>query len=197
MITYREFIEKMKEKGFVYRNDLPTLVNGHMIKTFPLEKGTIGKIAELSCPEDTILSLCGEDMGCGDYKCSLKCLDNDGNEPFSKEHKAYVLYTDKDNRSKGSVMDIVVTKVVKDEKSIKSSEADRYPMLATVMKMIKSGNNLEYPILMGAYQRISENLIKKSFNLYPNEKMILYSLEPDIDITKTDFKIDLDILVKE
>jgi hypothetical protein len=196
MITYKEFIEKMKEKGFVYENDSPILVNGNMVNTFPLEKGMTGKIAELSCPKDTILSMCGQDMGCNNYKCLLKCCDSGGNEPFSKEHKAYVLYTDKDNNSKGSIMDIVVTKVVKDEKSKKISDADSYPMLKTVMNMIKSNNNLEYPILMGMYKKIPESLVKKSFNLYPNEKIIVYALEPDIDIVKTDFEIELDILNK-
>lgn len=197
MITYKEFIEKMKEKGFIYKNNSPTLVNGSMIKTFSVEKGTIGKIAELTCPKNTILSLCGQDMGCNSYTCSLKCFDNDENEPFSKQHKGYALYIDKDNTAKGSVMDIVVTKVVKDEKSKKISGADDYSMLTTVMKMIKSNNHLEYPMLMGTYQKIPEYLVKNSFNLYQNEKIILYALEPDTDIIKTDFKIALDVLVKE
>lgn len=197
MITYKEFIEKMKEKGFVYKNNSPTLVNGSIVKTFSVEKGTIGKIAELSCPKNTILSLCGQDMGCKNYTCSLKCFDNDENEPFAKQHKSYILYIDKDNISKGSVMDIVVTKVVKDENSKKISRADDYSMLTTVMKMIKSNNLLEYPMLMGTYQKIPEYLVKNSFNLYQNEKIILYALEPDTDIIKTDFKMTLDVLVKE
>lgn len=196
MMSYKEFIEKMKEKGFIYRNK-PTLINDSMIKTFSVEKGTIGKIAELICPKDTILSLCGEDMGCNNnYTCSLKCYDNEENEPFSKQHKGYALYIDKDNIAKGSIMDIIATKVVKDEKSKKISRADDYPMLAKVMKMIKSNNSLEYPMLMGKYQKIPEYLVKNSFNLYPNEKINLYALEPDTDIIKTDFKIELDVFNK-
>lgn len=197
MITYKEFIEKMKEKGFIYKDNSPTLVDGSMIKTFPVKKGTIGKIAELSCPKNTILSLCGQDMGCNSYSCSLKCFDNDEKEPFSKQHKGYALYVDKDNTAKGSVMDIVVTKVVKDENSKKISRADDYSMLTTVMQMIKSNNHLEYPMLMGTYQKIPEYIVKNSFNLYQNEKIILYALEPDTNIIKTDFMIALDVLVKK
>lgn len=205
MISYIDFIKRMEEKGFVYKSNLPTTLdeNNHMVKTFTLEKGETGKILELTCPEHTVLSLCGDDLKTdsirsnpnSDYICTLKCFDNEGNEPFMKDHKGYILYVDpNDNRPKGSAIDIVITKVVKDEQAKNLAGVNNCLQLTeSVMRLIKSNNPLEYPMIVGIYQKITEHLTMKSFNLYPTEKIIFYVLEPDINITKIKFEINMDI----
>jgi len=204
MVPYIDFIKRMEEKGFIRKNNSPVLLdeNNHMIKTFVLEKGITGKILQLTCPENTILSLCGDDLKTGsnhsNYICSLKCFDNEENEPFMKDHKGYILYVDpNDNRPKGSAIDIVITKVVKDEQTkIIAGVNNCLPLIGSVMRLIKSDNHLEYPMIVGIYQKITEYLTKNSFNLYPTEKIIFYALEPDTDIAKIKFELKVDILEK-
>lgn len=201
MISYIDFIKRMEEKGFVHKNNLPIMLdeNSQMVKTFILEKGETGKILELTCPENTVISLCGDDLKTdsvhSDYTCTLKCFDHEGNEPFLKDHKGYILYVDpSDNRPKGSAIDIVITKVVKDEQAKNIAGVNNCLQLTeSVMRLIKSDNPLEYPMIVGIYQKITEYLTMKSFNLYPTEKMIFYALEPDINITKVKFEIIVDI----
>lgn len=200
MISYIDFIKRMKEKGFAYKNNSPILLdeNSYMIKKFILKKGMTGKILELECPENAVLSLCGDDLNPNGinskYMCTLNCFDDEGNEPFMKDHKGYILYIDQDNKPRGSVIDIVITKVVKDEQTKNYAGVKNcLPLIESIMRLIGSDNHLEYPMISGMYQKISEYLTVNSFNLYPTEKIIFYAISPDIDITNIKFNMNIDI----
>lgn len=50
VITYRDFIRIMEEEGYII-SKFPVSIRNPHIKTFPIKKGTIGKIIEFTQEE--------------------------------------------------------------------------------------------------------------------------------------------------
>ncbi len=194
MITYKEFIDKMIEKGYQLNKESPVIIdnNNIIISTYSVKKGRIGKIVELNCPKNQIISLCGlaHPGGCDkEYLCNVKCFNIDNDEPFQGEHNSTAL-----NEHEHVVAEIIVTKILqkeapKDNKKVKEWSEKIGPIL----NLIKSENNLEHVMLTCAYPILSSEFIKSSFTLYGEQKMTFYINNPDIDIEKVEFELKADI----
>ena len=198
MITYKEFIEKMIEKGYTHKDNNPVNIanNNGMIKKFHINKGQTGKIIEFSCPENQIISLCGttHEGGChNEYMCNIKCYDNHDNEPFQKLHYSTGLTKDKH-----VLAEIIVTKILRNDPPIQYEKVREWSeTIKPILKLIGSNNNREHVMWIGGYGVFSSEFNKTSFTLYSNQKMTFYIHNPDTDITKIDFKFNVDIFERE
>ena len=197
MITYKEFINKMIEKGYHLRKDSPCVIDNKndIINTYFVNKGDTSRIIELCCPDNQIISLCGTGHigGCDNkYWCNIKCYNVDNNEPFQKMHHSTVL-TETDH----VVGEIIVTKILKKEAPKENKKIKEWSeRIGPILKLIKSENNLEHVMFAGAYPIFSEEFVKSSFTLYGGQKMTFYINNPDVNITKVDFEIKVDIFEK-
>jgi hypothetical protein len=197
MITYKEFTNKMIEKGYKLSKESPVIINNksNMINTHSVKKGQIGKIVELYCPENQIMALCGTTHigGCeNEYLCNVKCYNTENDEPFQNTHNSTAL-----NESNHVVAEIIVTKILqkeapKDNKKVK----DWSEKIAPILKLIKSEDSLEHIMLTCAYPILSSEFTKTSFTLYGGQKMTFYINDPDVDIDRVDFEIKADIFEK-
>lgn len=193
MIPYKDFIEMMERRGYVLRDHIK--INGHdlNIQTFSVKKRSIGKILELSCPSDTIISACGKTHPGehnGTYSCEIRCFNEDGEEAFQDLHHSVPL-----TFNQHVIAELIVTKIMqkepnKDDPNIQ--ELSKY--VNPILKIIGSNSPCEYPMWSGVYKLFSKDFLNNSFNLYSNEKIVFYAINPDIDITKVKFNIEVDIL---
>lgn len=165
------------------------------IKTFSVKKGSIGKILELSCPENTIISICGKNHlgGCQkSYTYKVKCFNNDNKQPFQGTHRATKL-TDKHH----IVAEIVASKILqRHPSSIDTNYKEWLTKTTPILKLIGSENPYEHIMWVGAYELFSKDILNESLNIYGNENMILYAIKPDVDINQVKFEIKADILKK-
>lgn len=197
MITYNEYIKKMEEKGYVYKDNNPIIINesNHMIKTFTVKKGSIGKILELQCPDNAVISICGEthEGGCEkSYSCGIKCFGKDSKEPFQGLHHSTEL-----KRNNHVVAEIVLTKILYKEPPKGHKKIQEWQELITpILRMIKSESPFEHIMWTGAYKIFNTDFVSRSFNLYENQKMTFYIVNPDTDIEKVSFEMKADILEK-
>lgn len=196
MKTYREFIDRMIEKGYAL-NDGPTIIdtsNG-MIKTFNLKKGAIGKILEIQCPDDNIIALCGTEHigGCSNsYVCDIRCTNNDNLQPFQDMHHATPM-----KNKQHVVAEIVITKILQQDPPLDNKKVKEWlEKISSILKLIGSENHREHIMWVGAYPKFNSEFIKASFTLYGGQKMIFYAINPDVDIVKTDLKLRADIFQK-
>lgn len=197
MITYKEFVDKMIEKGYTLNKESPTIINNKndMISTYSVKKGQIGKIVELNCPENQIIALCGTTHigGCEDeYFCNVKCYNTDNDEPFQDRHNSTAL-----DESNHVVAEIIVTKILqkeapKDNKKVQ----DWSEKIAPILKLIKSKDSLEHIMLTCAYPILNSEFTKTSFTLYGGQKMTFYINDPDIDVERVEFEMKADIFEK-
>lgn len=197
MITYKEYIKRMEEKGYIYRNKGPITIDetNSMIKTFTVGKGSVGKILEFQCPNNAVISVCGKshDGGCEkSYLCDIKCFDNDDKEPFNELHSTTEL-----NHNNHVVAEIVLTKILYHEPPKENKKVQEWSeLISPILKMIMSENPCEHVMYVGTYNLFSTDFLKTSFNLYENQKMTFYIVNPDIDIEKVKFNLRADILEK-
>lgn len=196
MITYKEFITKMIEKGYTHKNNEPINIgNSNIVKTFSINKEQTGKIIEFSCPENQIISLCGTEHegGCtNEYICNIRCYDNHNNEPFQELH-----YSTELTRDKHVLAEIIVTKILRNDPPIQHAKVREWSeTINPILKIIGSNNNREHIMWIGAYPKFNSEFNKTSFTLYGNQKMSFYVHNPDKDITKIDFRFDVDIFEK-
>ena len=196
MITYKDYIKRMEDKGYTYKNNNPILINesNSMIKTFTVEKGSIGKILELQCPNNVVISACGKthESGCEKlYFCDIKCLNNDNDEPFQDLHHSTQL------QGKYVVTEIIVTKILRKESDKNYKKVREWSeFVDPILKIIGSEDSREHVMWFGVYKLFRTDFLNTSFNLYENQKMIFYVNNPEIDITKVKFKMKIDILEK-
>lgn len=194
MITYKEFIDKMIEKGYVYNNNPVGISNSdnNIIRTFSVDKGHIGKIIEVDCPDNQIIALCGttHDRGCDrEYLCDIKCYDDQNNEPFQKLHHSTEL-----TKNYHVLAEIIATKILRNDRPIQYKKVKEWSdTTSPILKLIGSNNNREHVMWAGAYSKFSSEFNKTSFTLYGGQKMTFYINNPDIDITKVEFNLDVDI----
>lgn len=194
MITYKDFVNRMIEKGYIYKNGKPVTIDesNNMIKTFPVKKGKIGKILELQVPYNSIVSLCGTEHngGCyNSYICNIKCTDNNGKQPFQKLHHSTELTI-----KKHVVAEIIITKILKQDRPLDNKKVNEWiETVSPILKLIKSENHREHIMWIGAYPKFDSEFVKTSFTLYGDQKMTFYINNPDIDITKVELKLDADI----
>lgn len=205
MITYKEFINRMIEKGYQLNNGSPITIDNkneykseyknEMINTFFAKKGQTGKIVELYCPDNNIIALCGTTHigGCdNEYSCNIRCYNSNEDEPFQELHDSTAL-----SKNNHVVAEIIVTKILqkeppKDNKKVKEWSEKISPIL----NIIKSENSLEHVMWVGAYKLLSTDFVKTSFTLYGDQKMIFYINNPDIDIINVSFEMKVDIFQK-
>lgn len=197
MITYKEFIDKMIEKGYIYKNYEPTKIDesNNMVKIFSVKKGTIDKILELQCPDNSVIVLCGTEHigGCqNSYKCNIKCSNKENKQPFQEMHNSTEI-----TRTKHIVAEIIVTKILQQDPPSDNKKVKEWSEIAgPILKLIKSNNNREHVMWAGAYPKFNSEFNKTSFTLYGGQKMIFYINNPDIDIDKVKLNISLDIFEK-
>lgn len=197
MITYKEFITKMIEKGYTYKNNYPiNICDSNIVKTFRIDKGQTGKIIEFSCPENQIISLCGttHEGGCyNEYLCNIKCYDDNDNEPFQDIH-----YSTKLTKDKHVIAEIIVTKILRNDPPTQYKKVKEWSeTISPILKLIRSDNIREHIMWIGAYPKFNSEFNNTSFTLYGNQKMTFYIHNPDTDITKIDFRFDVDIFERD
>lgn len=197
MITYNDYIKRMEEKGYIYRSDNPITINesDSMIKTFTVNKGSVGKILELQCPSNAVISVCGKthEGGCDkSYMCDIKCFDKDNNEPFKDSHHSTPLRHDKH-----VVAEIIVTKILYNEPPKGHKKIEEWQeLISPILKMIESEDPRQHIMLVGTYKLFNTDFVNTSFNLYENQKMTFYINSPDTDIDRVKFDLKADIFEK-
>ncbi len=197
MITYKEFVDKMIEKGYIYKNNEPTKIDesSNMIETFSIKKREIGKVLELQVPDKSIVALCGteHDGGCyNSYMCNMKCTNIEDKQPFQEEHNSTEI-----TRTKHVLAEIIVTKILQQDPPLDNKKVKEWSEIAgPILKLIKSNNNREHVMWLGAYPKFDSEFIKTSFTLYGSQKMIFYMNNPDVDIERVEFEIKADIFEK-
>lgn len=198
MIPYKDFIKLMEERGYTYKNQMTIGKYDSNIKVFPVKEQTIGKALEFQCPNNTIISVCGKDLGCNNsYSCDIKFFDQDNKEAFQDLHYSIALTEDYH-----ITMELVVTKVLQKSLDQNDSGIQKYVHVVNpILKIINSNNPREYPMWSGIYKLFSDNninndhiFLNNSFNLYAGEKMIFYAINPDIDIETVKFNMKVDVL---
>lgn len=193
MITYKDYIKRMEDKGYIYKNNSPILIDesNPIIKTFTVKKGSIGKILELQCPNNSVISACGKthEEGCEKlYFCDIKCFNDNNDEPFQDLHYSTQL------QDKHAVAEIITTKILKKEPDKNHTKVKEWSEFVNpILKMIGSDDPHEHVMWFGVYKLFRTDFLNTSFNLYENQKMILYITNPDIDITKVKFRMKIDI----
>ncbi len=197
MKTYKEFIDRMIEKGYNLISDNPTTIDesNNTIKTFSTKKGTVDKILELQCPDNSIIALCGTEHngGChNSYICNIELTNNEDKQPFQKLHHSTALTS-----AKHVVAEIIVTKILQQDPPLDDKKVKEWSeTIGPILKLIKSDNPREHIMWMGAYPKFNSEFIKTSFTLYGGQKMIFYVNNPDVDIDKVKLNISLDIFEK-
>lgn len=197
MITYKEYIKRMEEKGYTYRDHNTIMIDetNNIVKTFTAKKGSVNKILELQCPSNGVISICGKthDGGCEkSYLCDIKCLDKDNEEPFQESHITTEL-----QHNNHLVAEIVLTKILYHEPPKEHKKIQEWlELINPILKTIGSENPCEHVMWAGAYKLFNTDFINRSFNLYENQRMIFYILNPNIDITNVKFNLKADILEK-
>lgn len=197
MISYKEFIDLMKGRGYTLRDSNSIVIDesDHNVKTFPVIKYTIGKFLEFQCPNNTIISACGKTHpgGCNEshYYINVTCLNENNDESFQRDTYQSILLTS----DTGIVAEVIVTKVLQKELDKNDSKIQENSNVnSAILKIIGSEDPCEYPMRSGIYKFISRDFLDRSFNLYPNEKMVFYAINPDNDIVKTKFEMKVDVL---
>jgi hypothetical protein len=197
MKTYKEFIDRMIEKGYTLVSNNPVTIDesNSIIKTFPTKKNTVCKILELECPYNSVIAICGTEHngGCHNlYTCNIELTDNDNKQPFQKLHHSTALTS-----TKHIVAEIIVTKILQQDPPLDNKKVKEWSeTIGPILKLIKSNNNREHVMWMGAYPKFNSDFIKTSFTLYGGQKMIFYANNPDVDIDKVKLNISLDIFEK-
>lgn len=193
MISYKDYIKLMEGRGYTHNGSVMIDESNPIIKTFSIKKKSIGKILELSCPENTIISACGRTHpgGCEkSYSCEIKCLDKDNKEPFQNLHYASQL-----TPTLHVIAEIIVTRIMPKEPDKNDPKVQEWAeRVGSMLKIVGSENPCEYPIWSGAYNYFSKEFLYQSFNLYSNEKMIFYAINPDVDIVNTKLEMKADML---
>lgn len=198
MISYKDFIKLMEERGYTYKNQITIDESNSNVKIFPVKEQTIGKALELQCPNNIIISACGKDLGCNNsYFCNIKFFNQDNKEAFQDLHYSIAL-----TENYHVAMELVITKVMQKPPDQNNPDIQKYAHAVNpILKIINSDNPCEYPMWSGIYKLFSNNnidnnntFLNHSFNLYAGEKMIFYAINPDIDITKVRFELKADIL---
>lgn len=194
MKTYKEFIDRMTEKGYTLILNSPITIDesNNIIKTFSTKKGTVGKILELQCPDNSVIALCGTEHngGChNSYTCDIECTDNDNKQPFQEMHYSTAL-TD----TKHILAEIIATKILQQDPPLDNKKVKEWSeTISPILKLIKSSNSREHVMWAGAYPKFSSEFIKTSFTLYGGQKMTFYVNNPDTDIEKVKFSMKVDI----
>lgn len=194
MKTYKEFIDRMTEKGYTLISDNPTTIDesNNIIKTFSTKKDTVAKILEFQCPDNSIVALCGTEHngGCyNSYMCDIELANNEDKQPFQKMHHSTALTS-----AKHVVAEIIVTKILQQDPQLDNKKVKEWSdTISPILKLIKSNNNREHVMWMGAYPKFNSEFIKTSFTLYGGQKMTFYANNPDVDIDKVKFSIKVDI----
>lgn len=188
----------MKEKGYTLKYN-PKKIDQYdlIVSTLPVNEHTIGKCLEIECPKNYIISVCGKDLGCnGMYSCNIKLFGQDNKEPFQDLHHSVPL-----SENHHVAAEIIVTKIL--NKIPENIDPKERQLADSMLKIIDSSNQYEYPMWAGIYKLFSHNninndsiFLNNSFNLYENEKMIFYVINPDIDIIKADLELTADIFEK-
>lgn len=192
MISYKDYIELMERRGYVYNGPITINESNPNIKTFQIKSRSTGKILELECPKNTIISACGNthEGGCpNSYSINIQYLNDNNDEPFQNLH-----YPTKITDSYYVIAELIVTKILTKEPDKNDTEMQEWlEKTNPVLKTMGIENSYEYLMWHGIYKLFHKEFLNTSFNLYPNEKMVFYANNPDIDITVIKFELKVDI----
>lgn len=193
MILYKDYIKLMKERGYTHNGISTVYEYNPNIKTFSVKNQSVGKVLEFQCPNNTIISACGNTHkeGCpNSYSINIRCLNEDNKEPFQDLHCSTRI-TDNFH----VIAELVVTKILTKEPDKNNLVMQKWlEDTNPVLKAVGIENSCEHMMWYGVYKLFSKEFLNTSFNLYSNEKMIFYVVNPDIDITKVKFGLKVDIL---
>lgn len=192
---YNEFVEKMKKDGYIRKNnDAIHIDDSNIIITkYRVKKDTIGKFLELSCPNNTIITHCGDRMNCGKkYEFRIKCYDENMKEPFSNPLRSSLLLSKKTKKLPGLIVNyqIIITKIGERFYNLEPGW-EKYVKMA--LRIIDSQNPNEYPLYSGEYMTMNLAL---GIYLEEGQKLVFYAIEPERDIKNIDLKMDIDIFEK-
>ena len=196
MITYKEFIDRMIEKGYTLSPNNPITIDesDNMINIFSVKKDTIDKILELQCPDNSVIALCGTEHngGChNSYICDIRCTNDRNEQPFQGVHNSTEL-----TRTKHVVAEIIATKILRHDPPLDNKKVKEWSdTVSPILKLIRSNNNREHVMWAGAYPKFNTEFIKTSFTLYGGQKMIFYVNSPDIDIMKVMLEMKADMFI--
>lgn len=184
----------MKGRGHTHDNIIIDKSNPN-IKTFSVSNLSIGKVLKLICPDNTIISACGKNHegGCpNSYSVNIQCFNNDNQEPFQELH-----YSTRLTDNYHVAAELIVTKILnKNPNEIDPNYKDWQVYANPMLKVIGSENPYEHVMWAGVYKLFPKEFLNQSFNLNPNEKMIFYAINPNIDITNVKFNLRADIFTK-
>ncbi len=196
MISYKDYIRLMEKRGYAH-NGCPTIIDesNPNIKTFSVQCLSIGKVLKLNCPDNMIMSICGDSHNGGcpyPYSINIQCLNDEDKEPFQDLH-----YSTKLTDNRHVAAELIITKILnKDPRDIDPNYKEWQVYGNPMLKLIGSTHPYEHVMWAGVYKIFSKEFLKQSFNLNPNEKMIFYVINPDVDIVKVKFNLKADILEK-
>jgi len=119
-------------------------------------------------------------------------MNNENKQPFQKVHHSTALTS-----KKHVVAEIIVTKILQQDPPLDNKKVKEWSeTIGPILKIIKSDNNREHIMWVGAYPKFDPDFIKSSFTLYGGQKMTFYANNPDVDIDKVKFELKADILEK-
>lgn len=183
----------MENRGYIHKGISTINETNPNITTFPVKIKSIGKILILECPNNQIISACGitHEGGCQKlYSIDIKCLNNENKQPFQNLHYPVII-----TNNYHIVAEIVVTKLLTKEADKGNATLQNWlENTNPILRAVAITNSFEYLMWNGVYKFFSKEFLNTSFNLYPNEKMIFYAINPDMDITKIKFELKADIL---
>lgn len=194
-MPYKDFIKLMEERGYTIRKNSPIEIHelSPGVRIFPIKKDSIDKFLEIECLHNTIISVCGKNHpgGChNSYSCNVKCCNEENKEPFQEFHQCIDL-----TPNQRTVADIIITKILQKEIDKTDENIREWSKLVNpILKIIGSKNPYEYPMWTGNYKMLHKDFLNDSFNLYTGEKIIFYTVKPDVDITKVTLEMKVDML---
>ena len=193
--TYNEFLEKMKVDGHTRKN---LILDGTepIFNKYIVKKDTIGKFLGIICPINSVITHCGNRIACDkNYQFSIKCCNDELNEPFSNPLRSSVLVAKKTKKLPGIIVgnQMVVTKIGNKPNNIKDLDLEWQEQIKFVLNAINSTNPNEYPLWSGIYKEIN---FRQGFYLESGEKLIFYAISPDLDIKSIDLKLEVDMFEK-
>ena len=197
MIIYKDFTKLMESRGYILRENSPITLSEYsdIVTKFDVEKMTTGKFLEIKCPENTIMSICGNthEGGCEKkYHIDLQ-ISNGDEEPFQGLHYSIPI-----TKERHVVAEIIVTKVMQKEPDKNDPKVkDWMETSSAILNIVRSENPFEYPMWTGVYKIFNKEFLNLSYTMYPGEKFIFYAANPEVDIKKVRLTMDFDVFEKK
>lgn len=174
--SYSDFVREMYNGKWVFAdNQSPHVIthaNNNIISTYPVNKGEIGTVMKITCPDNTNISICGRnhsDIRYPPYYFSLLCRDSSGRNLAPDTKFKITKY------GTSGTMDLFCKN---------GNCSILYGVLSqTVGKRFK--------------RKEERHNFPMGIILYPSETLVFRVYEPDINIAKTTLLMQADIWEKK